>query len=434
MPESPIPVESSPKTTGVNTLVTEHLPPNCFYKSTILGTLLEGVPSELALESVQEVVSHPSGIRKYRALVKQGTSPKLPSGRYNPRCPPRKPEVSESEERKMLEFVKAHCPTPSGSKKEKYIQLKGRLDLYADYIQWCIKNALQPRSYPVFLKFLLKFNVRALSCWYGHFSCPHCFKSEKGLIDKVDKAQSEKEKNAARRELEDWRKHQFVKPHQRQVYEHRLRSLRPIHSSCHALLIVDFTCLEPESRNNTRIQNMILVVVFKDMTDQEQRLYFDFLCGDAESRKNDFFFVRRVFELFLSDIRTDPALPDLRHIKSVQIWSDGGRKHFKNRFTMTDVPSLFRNAGVSLSWSFFAAYHGANLCDSHAGVEGQHNKRLSSQDHPNLTAEMFGASYTSLSNTYPVVLTSIPRFKFDATELKGISEFYHFEFPGESAS
>ncbi len=339
---------------NIRTLVTDHLPENCYYKPTIIGSLFEGIPSELAQTIVDDVVAHPSLIRKYPSHVLQGTTAALPSGRFNPNNSPRKPEVSELEESKILEFVKAHCPTPSGSRKERYIQTKGRLELYADYVQWCLNNEVVPRSYPVFSRFLFKFNVREMSAWYGHFSCPYCHKVEKDLIEKSAKAKSRKEKNAATKELQEWRRHQFLKKYQRQVFECRLASLQPVQISKHALLIVDFTCLEPESRENTRIQNMIVVVVFKDQTNEERRVYFDFLCGDPDTRKNDFFFVRRVFELFLSQILPDSPIPELRFIKSIQIWSDGGRKHFKNRFTMTETPSLFRQAGIEISWSFFA--------------------------------------------------------------------------------
>lgn len=420
---------------NINTLFSEQIPSYCYFKGTLVGSLFQEVNSTLVYEFMSDHVSDPAQIRKYRSQVNNGTASELPAKRYNPKCAPRQAVVSVSEEHKILDFLKEKCPTPSGSKVEKFIQLKGRLELYADYVKWCAQHNFHPWSYPVFHQFLLKYNVRQLSGWYGHFNCPHCYKLEKDLqkkIEKVQKAGSKKEKKAAEKEHYEWKKHQFLKPHQRQVYERRLQSLGPIDKSGQVLIVVDFTCLEPESRENIRIQNMILVVVYHDKSNQQQRVYFDFLCGNPDSRKNDFFFVRRAFELFLNEILKDPPVPELRHIKSVQIWSDGGRKHFKNRFTMTEVPNLFRRANIQVSWSFFAPYHGANICDSHAGIEAQSNKRLTSQDRPNLTAEMFGASYASLAHTYPVVLRSIPRFDFDCTELKGISDYYHFEFPGIS--
>ena len=49
------------------------------------------------------------------------------------------------------------------------------------------------------------------------------------------------------------------------------------------------------------------------------------------------------------------------------------------------------------------------------------------QDRPNLTAQMFGASYSSLANTYPVVLSSIPRFKFNAAELPPVPFFFFLQ-------
>ena len=139
----------------------------------------------------------------------------------------------------------------------------------------------------------------------------------------------------------------------------------------------------------------------------------------------------RVFHIWLLHIRNDETMRELQQIRTVQIWSDGGRKHFKNRLTMTGIPHLFAQSGIQMSWSFFAPYHGSNPCDSHAGIESQQNARLERQDRPNLTANMFGVSSSTLINTFPVVLDSIPRFEFDASPLSGISGYYHFEFPGE---
>jgi hypothetical protein len=49
--------------------------------------------------------------------------------------------------------------------------------------------------------------------------------------------------------------------------------------------------------------------------------------------------------------------------KKVIIWSDGGRKHFKNSTTLQYL-QLFKNKkSIEITWNFFISYHGYNPCD-----------------------------------------------------------------------
>jgi len=89
------------------------------------------------------------------------------------------------------------------------------------------------------------------------------------------------------------------------------------------ILLQDFTQLQPQSGFN---QDLILTFMSHDIgaTDKIKR-EFDHWIADKE--KNDLYFVVSVWEHLLSTGR-------LKNFKHIEIWSDGGGKHFKCSATM----------------------------------------------------------------------------------------------------
>jgi len=59
--------------------------------------------------------------------------------------------------------------------------------------------------------------------------------------------------------------------------------------------------------------------------------------------------------------------------KKVILWSDGGRKHFKQRYSLAEASLvLVKHPWLEhFSWHFWASNHGKSLCDSHAGKIAQ---------------------------------------------------------------
>ena len=58
----------------------------------------------------------------------------------------------------------------------------------------------------------------------------------------------------------------------------------------------------------------------------------------------------------------------LNNFNKINIWSDGGKHHFKQNKTMwwfSSLPIIYHKEFI---WNFFASYHGHSLCDAHTGV------------------------------------------------------------------
>jgi hypothetical protein len=129
---------------------------------------------------------------------------------------------------------------------------------------------------------------------------------------------------------------------------------------------------------------MVLVVcvqrlVWDDKTNDfvlETR-YYDFVCDDLETRKNDYHFVRAAWIKLVGLLVFDG-------IHRIRLFSDGASKHFKQRwfasafddtalsygrrFTLSWFSAFKVNFGIDLEWSFFASNHGHGLADSHAAT------------------------------------------------------------------
>eukprot|EP00457_Paulinella_chromatophora_P008954 gb/GEZN01009004.1/.p1 GENE.gb/GEZN01009004.1/~~gb/GEZN01009004.1/.p1 ORF type:complete len:151 (-),score=0.53 gb/GEZN01009004.1/:171-623(-) len=88
--------------------------------------------------------------------------------------------------------------------------------------------------------------------------------------------------------------------------------------------------------------------------------------GD-EDANNDFFY----FKTWLQDITERKFKP--LGVTTMLLWSDGGRKHFKQRFSLAEFSFVrYRNPWLKhASWNFWPSYHGKSLCDSHAGKIAQ---------------------------------------------------------------
>jgi hypothetical protein len=156
------------------------------------------------------------------------------------------------------------------------------------------------------------------------------------------------------------------------------------------------------------------------------RKYFDFLAHTEEdSESNDFFFFRAALHEFL-----EQCVKPLG-IASLSFWSDGGRKHFKQRFSLAEF-SFIRVDHPWLKcavWNFFASNHGKCLCDSHAGKIAQQVVYCALNDGFFwLTAkDLAGLIKSKCSNSFPVLLNSIdrsPALKHDVSKI--ITDLYKY--------
>lgn len=153
----------------------------------------------------------------------------------------------------------------------------------------------------------------------------------------------------------------FLQRHQYQLARQRLfpRQL---------LVLMDFTSvyLSPKGGDNTYIHDCVVVLEWVDPNepDKRHRLNLDYLCGCPDTNKNDYHFVLHVWlKLFM-----DYKLKD--RFDMINIWSDGGPKHFKNRWCqwMWHFLSTHRFNGKLILHNFFGSYHGHSLADGHAAT------------------------------------------------------------------
>ena len=132
---------------------------------------------------------------------------------------------------------------------------------------------------------------------------------------------------------------------------------------------IDFVGFEfTQDKCKERYVNDMVTVVEKlvevDGVRRWERRYFDFLCSDFKTGKNDFQFVRSVFH-WLHEHNV------LQEATELYLFSDNAGKHFKNKHTF-DV--IMRNAvewKIRILWIMYAPNHGMSLCDSHGGILGQ---------------------------------------------------------------
>ncbi|KAL0492077.1 hypothetical protein AKO1_001144, partial [Acrasis kona] len=96
-----------------------------------------------------------------------------------------------------------------------------------------------------------------------------------------------------------------------------------------------------------------------------EREYLDVVCDDKDSNKNDSYFTKATFDKLYSMGHFGP-----NGTKNI-IWTDGGPKHFKNRYTFRYMVDFFRARNLYGEWHFFESFHGYSLCDSHAGKISQ---------------------------------------------------------------
>lgn len=154
----------------------------------------------------------------------------------------------------------------------------------------------------------------------------------------------------------------FSQRHQYQLTRHELLPRQ-------LLVLMDFTSvyLSPKGGDNVYIQDCIVVLEWIEYdpitrNNRRQRLNLDYLCGHADTNKNDYHFVLHVWLKVFMDYRLN------ERFNCISIWSDGGPKHFKTRYCqwMWHYLSMYNFNMKPICHNFFGSYHGHSLADGHA--------------------------------------------------------------------
>ena len=55
-------------------------------------------------------------------------------------------------------------------------------------------------------------------------------------------------------------------------------------------------------------------------------------------------------------------------VKKIDIWSDGPSSQFKNRFNVASLPLLQQLSKKTITWNYFASFHGKGAADGTGGT------------------------------------------------------------------
>ena len=213
------------------------------------------------------------------------------------------------------------------------------------------------------------------------------------------------------------------------------------------------------------VYDLVVTVEHKNNPEEPgvlQRQYIDWLCDNPGKGKHDTYYVQTVLRRLITD-------GTLRGFKKVHLVSDGGPKHFKNKWAMQIASEWKRDwlkhypgdkVAPELQWHFYCAYHGHSLCDAHAGRaktavrsaqrNAMHDAGALAIGNIPRTAEAVGQAIVdrcakTKAEILPYIERSVERPELERLmtkkeviegdkkiiEKKGIKEYYSFRFVGE---
>lgn len=117
------------------------------------------------------------------------------------------------------------------------------------------------------------------------------------------------------------------------------------------------------------------------------------------------------------------------NFKELFIWSDGGRKHFKQRYAMKYILKLQRAKGWRIVWNFFASHHGHGVCDADAQHVKQAVRRLQRHKHKIFkTGKQLAQAAQEVGDMLGRLVHAPTGKKIDAKKLQDITLCHKFTF------
>jgi hypothetical protein len=187
------------------------------------------------------------------------------------------------------------------------------------------------------------------------------------------------------------------------------------------IVLHDFTQLNPQTGFN---QDMIITLLTYDANapDKIRRQYRHFV--GEQNDKNDVFFVIAVWEHMLNNGVIG------NNIRNIEIWSDGGGKHFKLKEAMYYFSTMKQRHNKQITYNFYQSYHGHNACDAAASHS---KKRITNQQRdtnkPIYTSTDLATAINTLNNHTAQTVPKITKTKMNVSKMKGIKSYYKFTFP-----
>ena len=302
------------------------------------------------------------------------------------------------------EIMNEICPIVSG---RNYRVIRTTFSqLYQQYLTTAKATlpATNPGSYIYFLKYLQKQNIH-----HNPFTelCPHC--EEFGVLSAKQGPLLPTELAA----LNKQQQHKALIPVQLKHYTNMRQHL----SANQLMCILDFSQFQNASTN---YQDLIVATI-----DHNNIPKYHHYFGESKI-KNDIRFVGHVFHQHL--------LEQFNNYNDINLWTDGGPKHFKITPMLNMIHKLAKNQlqGKRITYHFFPAYHGHSICDaaaSYAKSALQSNLNFTQHTPQNITELCDIISKVSHHQATPIHALTTPVHK--TKTLSKIRSYHKFVFTSE---
>jgi hypothetical protein len=365
-------------------LLVKDLPPNSPYCRPLLVYLMDGLESSLVMEYF--------GISK-RTLdrIMEESGNKLVETKYSVNV--KRKRVTEQQLAEIQKILDDILPKQSG--REWRIQEETNKRVYENYLAQVENETAVSKTF-----FIYKVLKGERIHHSDHpFFCLLCEKYEAGD-----------------RTLEIV-KHKTLVPIQHGQYSLEKKQIGSGEWKTTALVTQDFTQIQLE-RSFT--QDLIICIYSYNPLEADglDRTYRHFVGKTLD--KNDISFVVGCWKVLLSE-------KWLNRMTKVNIWSDGGPKHFKISANIRFLLSL-QHAQPDREWSysFFPSYHGCSVCDRVASHLKQVVNREIRDEHKAIRTPEEVVVVGNKLKHHEVSLATLTSSKLDANTLKGIKKYHKF--------
>ena len=360
------------------------LPPNSPYRRPILAYLMEGLEQQKALEVFQ------ISPRTYRR-IKEEDGNSLVETKYSVGVT--RTRVSQEQLEEIQRILDDILPKQSG--REWRTQEMTDKKLYQAYCAEVQKGGIVSKQFFVYT---------IMAAERVHHSkrpkfCPLC------------------EDIAAGKVSVELTRHKKLIPLQRGQYSKEKKEIASGKASGTTLVTQDFSQIVYEGGF---VQDLIICLYNYDSEEIDglKRTYRHFVGSTTE--KNDISFVVGCWKIFLEENR-------FNKMEKVNIWSDGGPKHFKISANIRFILSL-QQAQPDIDWSynFFPSYHGCSVCDGAASHAKQAiNRSMRDNQVAIRTSEQVVSVISGIQNHEATLATSTVT-NLSANTLHGIKKYHKF--------
>lgn len=251
--------------------------------------------------------------------------------------------ISEDQTTVAEQFLDENFPVTSG-RDYRVIRLTND-NLYGIYYYYCLERFMQPLGKTYFFTTFLK--KQRIHYSKDESVCKYC-SEYKNLEQKSHLNESEKN------QLKKLEAHQKRWHEQSSHYLEEKNRIVNEKDTQTALIIHDFTQIKVQG---TFFQDMIVCFYFynEEKPDKLERLFHHFIAPKSNTANDSHF----VFGVWREIVKKGL----LQGFNKIQIYSDGGPKHYKTTSTMQFFGFLKNTLNVDLRYNFFESNHGHSICD-----------------------------------------------------------------------